>query len=95
MNLGKLGILELKDACYRDLSGGQQQRVLLARALCAARELLILDEPITGLDLSLIHIWCSPCCRCRRSRTRKALMSITSESLPIIRFGWSWQRRCV
>lgn len=43
MNLGKLGILELKDACYRDLSGGQQQRVLLARALCAAKSLLILD----------------------------------------------------
>ena len=50
MNMGKLGILELKDACYRDLSGGQQQRVLLARALCAAKDLLILDEPITGLD---------------------------------------------
>lgn len=50
MNLGKLGILELKSACYRDLSGGQQQRVLLARALCAASRLLILDEPITGLD---------------------------------------------
>lgn len=50
MNLGKLGILELKDACYRDLSGGQQQRVLLARALCAAQSLLVLDEPITGLD---------------------------------------------
>ena len=50
MNLGKLGILELKDKSYRDLSGGQQQRVLLARALCAASRLLSLDEPITGLD---------------------------------------------
>ena len=50
MNMGKLGVLELKDKCYRDLSGGQQQRVLLARALCAANRLLILDEPITGLD---------------------------------------------
>ena len=49
MNMGKLGVLELKDQCYRDLSGGQQQRVLLARALCAASKLLILDEPITGL----------------------------------------------
>ncbi|KAF5058836.1 metal ABC transporter ATP-binding protein [Oscillibacter ruminantium] len=48
--IGKLGILELKDRCYRDLSGGQQQRTLLARALCAASRLLILDEPVTGLD---------------------------------------------
>ena len=48
--IGKLGILELKDRCYRELSGGQQQRTLLARALCAASRLLILDEPITGLD---------------------------------------------
>lgn len=50
MNMGKLGVLELKDESYRNLSGGQQQRVLLARALCAAGRLLILDEPITGLD---------------------------------------------
>ena len=50
MNMGKLGILELKDQCYRDLSGGQQQRVLLARALCATRKMLLLDEPVSGLD---------------------------------------------
>ncbi len=50
MNLGKLGVLELQGRSYRELSGGQQQRVLLARALCAADRLLILDEPVTGLD---------------------------------------------
>ncbi|MBQ7713949.1 MAG: metal ABC transporter ATP-binding protein [Oscillospiraceae bacterium] len=50
MHMGKLGILELRQRCYRELSGGQQQRVLLCRALCAASGLLILDEPATGLD---------------------------------------------
>lgn len=49
-NLEKLNILTLKNKCYRELSGGQQQRVLLARALCAANNVLILDEPVTGLD---------------------------------------------
>ncbi len=49
-NMTKLGIDNISDKCYRDLSGGQQQRVLLARALCAAEKLIILDEPATGLD---------------------------------------------
>jgi len=49
-SMDRLHILDLKDRCYRDLSGGQQQRVLLARALCAANTLLLLDEPVAGLD---------------------------------------------
>ena len=46
----KMGITALAKRCYRELSGGQQQRVLLARALCAAQKILLLDEPVSGLD---------------------------------------------
>ncbi len=49
-NMERLGISSLAGKSYRELSGGQQQRVLLARALCATDTMLLLDEPVTGLD---------------------------------------------
>ena len=49
-NMERMGISELQNRCYRELSGGQQQRVLLARALSATQEMLLLDEPVAGLD---------------------------------------------
>ncbi len=49
-SMERMGIAGLKNRCYRELSGGQQQRVLLARALCATGTMLLLDEPVSGLD---------------------------------------------
>lgn len=49
----KLNIYEIRKQCFADLSGGQQQRVLIARALCATKDIIILDEPTNGLDPSI------------------------------------------
>ncbi len=49
-NIALLGLEGMASKCYKELSGGQQQRVLLARALCATKKLLVLDEPVSYLD---------------------------------------------
>jgi len=50
-----LGIGNISDKCFAELSGGQRQRVLLARAVCVSEKLMLLDEPVTGLDPDAAH----------------------------------------
>jgi zinc transport system ATP-binding protein len=49
-NMERLNVADLRRRCFRELSGGQQRRVLIARSLCAAGKILLLDEPASGLD---------------------------------------------
>lgn len=56
-NMELLEISNIRNKCYHKLSGGQQQRVLLARALCAAKSVLLLDEPVAGLDTVVTNLF--------------------------------------
>ena len=71
-NMRRLNILDKQHLCYRELSGGQQQRVLLARALCSAKKLLLLDEPTAALDPRIT------------SELYKLIKDINSEGMTII-----------
>ncbi len=55
-NMKRMGVETLADRSFSALSGGQRQRVLLARALSATRKLLLLDEPVAGLDPNAMNV---------------------------------------
>lgn len=80
--LTRTGVADLADRLLRDLSGGQQQRVLLARALAAEPDLLVLDEPTNGMDLASEHAIVELLVRLNRERGLTVLL--VTHLLPIV-----------
>ena len=74
-NMERMGITSLSRRCYRELSGGQQQRVLLARALCATRKILLMDEPVSGLDPRVTAEMYDLICRLNREGVTMIMIS--------------------
>lgn len=74
-NMERLGVYNLKKQCFRSLSGGQKQRVLLARALCAAGKLLLLDEPVSGLDVAATADFYEAICKINQSGVAVIMVS--------------------
>lgn len=85
LNMERLGVTSLKRKSYRDLSGGQRQRVLLARALTAADKLIMLDEPVTGLDPAMASDMYDLLESERRSG--KTVMMISHDLKSAVRYG--------
>ncbi len=92
----ELEITPLAGTCYRDLSGGQQQRVLLARALCASDKMLMLDEPVSGLDPKMAEVMYQLVARINREQGTTIVMIShdVKEAIPyathILHMGREW-----